>query len=69
MLKLDARRLFRRLIMLLVLLTALASASSSPVERSALANGLICYQDFSPENGACIVTCCGPGYCYSYPCQ
>ena len=69
MLKHHAHRLARRLIILLVLLTALMAASPSPVQRRALANGWVCYQDFSPESGACIVTCCGPGYCYSYPCQ
>jgi hypothetical protein len=69
MLKHHARQFTRRLIILLLLLTAFAAALSSPVERSAQANELVCYQDFSPESGSCIVSCCGPGYCYWYPCQ
>jgi hypothetical protein len=68
MLKHHTRRLARRLIILLVLIAALVAASPSPVERKAQATGEICYQDFAPDNGTCIVTCCGPGYCYSYQC-
>lgn len=68
MLRHHARRLARRLMILLVLLTALLAASPGPVGRSALANGLICYTEFSPDNGTCIRTCCGPGYCYSEQC-
>jgi hypothetical protein len=68
MLKHHARRLARRLIILLALVAALAAASPGPVERKAQAAGEICYTDFSPENGGCIRTCCGPGYCYSEQC-
>lgn len=68
MLKHHARRLARRLIILLVLAAALLAASPSPVERKAQATDQICYNDFSPEHGGCIRTCCGPGYCYYEPC-